>query len=125
MSPIEKELLFKTVLKQRAALYQLHQEHGVTRTDLEVLSFSLVKRFFTFHDLQTFYPHTNVQVIKRSLRKLNMTNHLEILRKGLGNRPTFYCLSIQGKRALERYSVLILGSVPNEINVTTNFGSII
>ncbi len=103
----QKEVIINTLLHQRNTLYALHKETGITRVDMEMLAFFKVKRFVNFHDLQVFYPHTNVQVIKRALKKLNDTNHLETLRKGVGNQPTYYLISKKGKDVLERFCVML------------------
>ena len=103
----QAEIILNTILNQRNALYLLHTETEVTRVDLEMLSYFIMKRFVNFRDLQSFYPHTNVQVIKRSLRKLNKLNYLETLRNSAGNRPAYFCITGSGKNILKRFCALI------------------
>ena len=107
--PDQTESIANFILKQRNALYQLHKETGGTRVDLEMLAYFKLKRFVNFNDLKLFYPHTNVQVIKRSLRKLQRLSCLEILRNGSGNQPTYYSISRSGRSVFQRFTNLIEG----------------
>ncbi len=83
----EIEILQMVTLKQGEALYQLSQELGLTRLDLEILAFSEKRMFFTLYDLQRFYSHTNVPQIRRSLQKLSAEKFIQVFSKG-GQKQT-------------------------------------
>ena len=103
----DTEILLSTILNQRNVLYDLKIEEHINRQDLEVLAFSKVQRFFSSYQLHKHYPHANVQVLKRSLRKLYDLHLLQSIRPAKGSTPTCYAISSKGKMLLEKYCQLM------------------
>ena len=102
------EIILLTVLRQREALYQTHNEFDITRTDLEVLGFAKKKRFFTLYDLQEFYKHTNIQQIRRSLKDLTGKNFVQIFSRNPNTKKINYTISNKGKHVYNQYAAIIL-----------------
>ncbi|GEM_PF-6853753 len=109
----EIDIVSLNILKQREALYQLNKHFDLSRTDLEVLTFSQRQMFFTLYDLQRFYSHTNVQQIRRSLKRLTEIKALQVISRGIKNKPTNYVVSRTGKQVFKNYAALILGGTVN------------
>ena len=97
------EEVIETLLHLRDAIFKTREKHGILRIDLEVLAFSKVKVFFTLYDLQSYYTHTNIQQIIRSLQRLKMKGYLTLMQKGCRNKPAYYSIANTGKLALIDY----------------------
>jgi len=102
------DIVQRTILRQREALYQIHNEFGIARTDLEVLGYAKEKMFFTSYDLQEYYIHTNIQQIRRSLRNLTASNFIKVFSKTQEKKRVYYVISSKGKQAYYQYEAIIL-----------------
>jgi hypothetical protein len=107
----QTDMISLTILRQREALYQIHKQFGISRTDLEILAFTMEKVFFTLYDLQKFYSHTNVQQMRKSLKKLASGKFIQQLSMGIKNKPTNYGLLKLGKQAIKQYTEIILNGI--------------
>lgn len=106
--PIDSDIILLTILRQREALYQIHNQFSITRTDLEILVYAKEKMFFTLYDLQEYYKHTNVQQISRSLKNLSASNFIKIFSKTQEKKKVYYTISSKGKQVYDQYAAIIL-----------------
>jgi len=102
------DLISLFILRQREAMYQLRRQNKISRMDMEVLAFSLIKKFITVFDAKEYYSHTNTQQIQRSLNSLTKENFLYKLSNGVKGKPSNYAITPCGKKILKNYSAIVL-----------------
>jgi len=103
-----KDLVSLTILNQREALYQLHNQFNVSRSQLEILAFANVKMFFTLYEVYKYYPHTNIQHIRRGLNDLTQNGFMRKISNGVKSKPANFTISPSGKLVLKKYAAIII-----------------
>jgi hypothetical protein len=103
MLATESAVVLKTILKQREVLYQYHKSYGIGRIELELIAVSVKQPLFSLYDLQKHYPHTNIQQLRRCIKKLRELKYVETFKLGYRNSPTLYIFSKSAKGLLNDY----------------------
>ena len=118
------ELTIATLIQERHVLYQLKQELGILKGDLEILAFAYSNMFFSLYDLKKHYNHTNIQQLSRSLQKLSKNYYLHVFKKGSKGSPTQYTITPDGERLLNRYQAGVIPCDKAEIHLRSAAGAL-
>lgn len=105
---IAEALVLMSITKQRDAFIALCNSYRFSRTDIEVLAFAKQNQFFNQYEVCKFYKHTNIQQLRRSIKRLVASGFLGLIRVGVKNKPSIFMITKKGTSTLCKYCELVL-----------------
>lgn len=102
-----QQIILRSKLLERNAIYQIKLQTKVNAFDLDILLLAHFTATFSIYNIRKHFPHTNVQQIRRSVFKLIDLNHLDKIRDGSKNRPALYWINESGKFVINEYLQMV------------------
>lgn len=100
-------IILDSLTQQRAAISRLRKETAISKTDIEVLAYSERVGLYNLPQLHQFYSHTNIQQLRRSVKRLETNGQIQLVNPGVKNKPAYYLISPQGTILIRRYILMI------------------
>lgn len=101
------KIILDSLTQQRAALTQLRKDFFISKTDIEVLAYSERVGLYNISQLNQFYRHTNIQQLRRSVKRLETNGQIQLVKPGVKNNPAYYIIAPKGTYLITRYIQLI------------------
>lgn len=96
-------LLKAITLKQRSVNYLFRKREGISKYQLEILTFADTVVCFNPYEVQKWFKEMNIQQVRLGVRSLIDKGAIELISPGIKNKPATYMLTKRGKLLLENY----------------------
>ncbi|HTI60759.1 hypothetical protein [Mucilaginibacter sp.] len=107
MDKNEFKLLLRVIINNQRNIYKdFRMQSGLNRFDVELLFFADEKAIFKLYEIQKQFSCMNIQQIRRTTKKLTDLKGLEILHRGIKNKPSIYCITDKGKGFIQVFNQL-------------------
>lgn len=83
-------------------------QSGLNRFDVELLFFANNHCLFNLYEIHKQFSYMNIQQARRTIKKLTDLKGLEILNRGIKNKPSIYCITDKGKDLIQIFTQLWL-----------------
>lgn len=107
MDDIKDKLILDSITQHRAALALLRKSQPISKTDIEILAFAQRVGLFNFYQLRQFYVHMNIQQLRTSVKNMEKSGNINLVKAGIKNKPAYYLITLKGIKTISDYVRLV------------------